>query len=418
MTPSEPGKSGTDTSLSAGLRGVEWRPFGAAIGVGVIGGFVFSRFGLPLAWMLGAMVATTIASLAGVRMNVPNRFRTLFVAILGIMLGSAFTPEIIDQAAQWAGALAIQATYVTFATGLSYTIYLRIGGYDRVTAYFSSTPGGISEMVLLGESLGGDIRTMSLNHAVRVLIIMGVIPIYFRLVAGASLPSAPATGAISDLALLDFLILAACGVVGYLVAARLRLPAYAIIGPLLLSAAAIHLTGLTASSVPSPIAGTGRACGNEPDCTCPRSRYGFCHHHALFTGRLGRGAGAACLSRSRFAGISRVAWLAAITSTILIGSAVGVATLASQILDINASTLFLALAPGGLAEMSLIALALGVDTAFVTIMHFYSARTGRLGRGAGAACLSSRALFRAAPLRGHRRGIKPSQGVGPVPGNA
>ena len=288
--------------------------------------------------MLGAMVATTIASLAGVRMNVPNRFRTLFVAILGIMLGSAFTPEIIDQAAQWAGALAIQATYVTFATGLSYTIYLRIGGYDRVTAYFSSTPGGISEMVLLGESLGGDIRTMSLNHAVRVLIIMGVIPIYFRLVAGASLPSAPATGAISDLALLDFLILAACGVVGYLVAARLRLPAYAIIGPLLLSAA-IHLTGLTASSVPSPIAASAQLV-------------------------VGAALG------SRFAGISRVAWLAAISSTILIGSAVGVATLASQILDINASTLFLALAPGGLAEMSLIALALGVDTAFVTIMHF------------------------------------------------
>ncbi len=330
-------------SLSAALRGVEWRPLGTAIGVGAIGGFVFSQLGLPLAWMLGAMVATTVASLAGVRMNVPNRFRTLFVAILGIMLGSAFTPEIIDQAAQWAGALAVQAAYVTFATGLSYTVYLRVGGYDRVTAYFSSTPGGISEMVLLGESLGGDIRTMSLNHAVRVLIVMGVIPIYFRLVAGASIPSAPATGAISDLALVDFLILAACGVVGYMVAARLRLPAYAIMGPLLLSAA-IHLTGLTASSVPSPIAASAQLV-------------------------VGAALG------SRFASISlgqmgRVAWLAAITSIILIGSAVGMATLASQIFDITPSTLFLALAPGGLAEMSLIALALGVDTAFVTIMHF------------------------------------------------
>ena len=232
---------------------------------------------------------------------------------------------------------------VAFATGLSYTIYLRIGGYDRVTAYFSSTPGGISEMVLLGESLGGDIRTISLNHAVRVLIIMGVIPIYFRLVAGASLPSAPATGAISDLALLDFFILAGCGIVGYVIAARLRLPAYAIIGPLLLSAS-IHLAGLTASGVPSPIAASAQLV-------------------------VGAALG------SRFAGISlgqmgRVAWLAALTSIILIGSAVGVATLASLILDITASTLFLALAPGGLAEMSLIALALGVDTAFVTIMHF------------------------------------------------
>jgi uncharacterized membrane protein AbrB (regulator of aidB expression) len=32
--------------------------------------------------------------------------------------------------------------------------------------------------------------------------------------------------------------------------------------------------------------------------------------------------------------------------------------------------LFLSIAPGGLAEMSLIAFALAADTAFVTVMHF------------------------------------------------
>lgn len=329
-------------SSSAGLRGAQWRPLASAIGIGAIGSVIFSLLGLPLAWLLGAMVATTIASVSGLRVKVPNRFRTLFVAILGVMLGSTFTPEIIDQAAQWAGSLAVQAGYVALATGLSYTIYLRVGGYDRVTAYFSSTPGGISEMVLLGESLGGDIRTISLNHAVRVLIVMGVIPFYFRFIEGVSIPSAPATGAIGDLAPLDFLILAGCGVVGYLVAARLRLPAYAIIGPLFVSAA-IHLTGLTTSSVPSPIAASAQLV-------------------------VGAALG------SRFAGISlsqmvRIAWLAATTSIVLIASAVAVVSLASRFLNVPPSTLFLALAPGGLAEMSLIALALGVDTAFVTVMH-------------------------------------------------
>ncbi len=326
----------------ARLRGADWRPLASAIGIGAIGSVIFSLLGLPLAWLLGAMVATTIASVSGLRVKVPNRFRTLFVAVLGVMLGSTFTPEIIDQAAQWAGSLAVQAVYVALATGLSYTIYLRVGGYDRVTAYFSSTPGGISEMVLLGESLGGDIRTISLNHAVRVLIVMGVIPFYFRFIEGVSSPSAPATGAIGDLAPLDFLILAGCGVVGYLVAARLRLPAYAIIGPLFVSAA-LHLTGVTTSSVPSPIAASAQLV-------------------------VGAALG------SRFAGISlsqmvRIAWLAATTSIVLIASAVAVVSLASRFLDVPPSTLFLALAPGGLAEMSLIALALGVDTAFVTIMH-------------------------------------------------
>lgn len=330
-------------SASAGWRGIDWRALILALAVGAVGGFVFSLLGLPLAWMLGAMVATTIASLSGVRVAVPNRVRTLFVAVLGIMLGSAFSPEIIDQAVRWAGSLALQAGYVALATTLSYTIYLRIGRYDRVTAYFSSTPGGITEMVLLGESLGGDIRTISLNHAVRVLIVISVVPFYFRLTQGASIPSAPATGTISALGAGDFLILAGCGVVGYLVAARLRLPAYALIGPLFLSAA-VHLAGLTTSSVPSEIAASAQLV-------------------------VGTALG------SRFAGISlrqmaRVAWLAAVTSVALLASAVLIVTLASHLTDTAAPTLFLALAPGGLAEMSLIALALGVDTAFVTIMHF------------------------------------------------
>ncbi len=127
-------------SLSSGLRGAEWRPLGSAIGIGAIGSVIFSLLGLPLAWLLGAMVATTIASLSGLRVNVPNRVRTLFVAILGVMLGSTFTPEIVDQAAQWAGSLAVQAGYVALATALSYTIYLRVGRLrprDRLLLFYA-----------------------------------------------------------------------------------------------------------------------------------------------------------------------------------------------------------------------------------------------------------------------------------------
>jgi membrane AbrB-like protein len=315
-----------------------------AIGLGIVGGAIFAWLGLPLAWMLGAMAFTTVAAVSGVRVAVPNQFRNYFVAVLGLLLGSAFTPELLGEAGRIAAGLAVQAGFIVLVTAISYVIYSRVGGYDRVTAYFSSTPGGLSEMTLLGDSLGGDVRTISLNHAVRVLLVVCAIPFYFRFIQHVAVPSAPGTGSIAALQWTDVAILGACGVIGYVGAKRLRLPAAALIGPLFLSAA-VHLGGLTSSSVPAEIAAVAQIV-------------------------VGAAIG------GRFAGVTlsqvgRIARLAVLTSAISIGAAVVVAEAVSRFTTINLATLFLGLAPGGLAEMSLIALALGVDTAFVTVMHFF-----------------------------------------------
>ena len=67
------------------------------LGVAAAGGAVFAYFNLPLAWMIGAMMATTVATLAGVPLHMPRSFRAVMVAVLGLMLGSAFTPEIMEE---------------------------------------------------------------------------------------------------------------------------------------------------------------------------------------------------------------------------------------------------------------------------------------------------------------------------------
>ncbi len=323
---------------------IDRRALARGLALGAVGGAIFAWLGLPLAWMLGAMTFTTVAAISGIRVAVPNQFRKYFVAVLGLLLGSSFTPELLGEVGRIATGLAVQAGFVVFATATSFIIYTRVGGYDRVTSYFSSTPGGLSEMTLLGDALGGDVRTISLNHAVRILLVVCVIPFYFRYVQGSAVPSAPATGSLAELGLADVAILGACGVVGYIVASRLRLPAAALIGPLFLSAA-VHLAGLTSSTVPSEAAAVAQVV-------------------------VGAAIG------GRFAGVTllqvvRVARLAVLTSLISIGGAVAVAEVVSLSTGLNLTTLFLGLAPGGLAEMSLVALALGADTAFVTVMHFF-----------------------------------------------
>src|SRR4051812_30804070 len=80
--------------------------------LGTMGGAVFSWFQLPLAWMIGSMVFCTVASMLGLPIKVPGGLRSGMIMILGIMLGSAFTPQIADRLGEWAISLTGLAFYI------------------------------------------------------------------------------------------------------------------------------------------------------------------------------------------------------------------------------------------------------------------------------------------------------------------
>jgi uncharacterized membrane protein AbrB (regulator of aidB expression) len=87
-----------DNGDADGFRAI---PFLSAMAIGTGGGAVFAWLGLPLPWMLGAMTATTIAAMAGVRMSMPRWLRGGCVTVLGVMLGASFTPAVVARMAEW-----------------------------------------------------------------------------------------------------------------------------------------------------------------------------------------------------------------------------------------------------------------------------------------------------------------------------
>lgn len=314
-----------------------------ALAVGAAGGAVFAYLGLPLAWMLGAMCLSTAGALMGKPLYVPPALRTVMVAVLGLMLGAVFTPELLARAGQWLGALALLVAYLAIA-GLVVLVYLRrLAGYDAVTAYFAAMPGGFNEMIITGEAMGGDVRAISLTHTVRVFAVVLAVPFYFRVVVGLEAPAAALqVTASGPLGIADGLILGLCGMAGFFLARAIRLPAAALVGPMAASAA-VHLGGFSEAAPPAVLM-------------------------ALAQVVVGTAIGA------RFAGISlrqvkRELAVAVGATALLLALAVAFSTASAAALGVTPAALFLALAPGGLAEMSLVALALGVDTAFVSTMH-------------------------------------------------
>jgi membrane AbrB-like protein len=314
-----------------------------ALIIGSIGGAAFFFIGMPLPWMMGAAVLCTIASLSGARIGVWPLLRQIMLVVLGVMLGSGFSPGLIDTLPQWIGSIA-SLMVLTFVSGfLAYLFFRYVAGFDRTTAYFSGIPGGLAEMIAVGGDMGGDDRKISLAHAVRILVVVMTVPIWFRIHDGVQ--ASGGTGVhFADVGLIDYAVLIACGAIGAPLAALIRLPAAAILGPMILSAAA-HAFGLTRSQPPAEIVAAAQVViGTAIGCR-------FIGVHISEVGRT--------LVMSVGGGLIGVA--VAVVFTLI----------AVQFIDLPMAALLLSFSPGGVAEMSLVALALQVDTAMVAAHHLF-----------------------------------------------
>jgi len=314
-----------------------------ALVLGALGGAAAAWVHLPLAWMIGAMLATTAGAMAGWPIAVPLRLRGLFVIVLGVMLGSSFTPAIFDRLGDWAVSLSALAVYIALSGAAGMLFFRLFVGYDRATAYFAAMPGGFSEMVLVGTAMGGNTLIISLTHAARVLLIVLALPFAFQLLLHYDPAARPPAGAAFDaLGPLDLALLALCGLAGYLAASALKVPAAPVVGPMILSAV-VHLAGWTALPPPAVLVAAAQVVvGASIGCRFAGVRPGF-------------------VVRVVAAAFGATVILVAVT--LLFAWAIHAAT------GLPADALVLAFAPGGLAEMSLIAIALSMDAAFVATHH-------------------------------------------------
>ncbi|MBT3627585.1 MAG: AbrB family transcriptional regulator [Rhodospirillaceae bacterium] len=312
-----------------------------ALALGAAGGAVFYALNLPLPWMLGAMSFVTIAALSGAPVASAPRFRNAMVAVLGVLLGSQFNAEIFARIADWYVGLAGVAASSGLMIVLCTFYYRKVGGYDRTSAYFSSIPGGLSEMMVLGEAMGGDARRISLSHGVRILTAVFLIAFYFRLFEGYQ-PIGLIGAEVSALGWQDGLVLLACAALGWPGARLLRVPAAQLVGPLALSAAA-HLSGLIGAMPPGEIVAAAQVA-------------------------LGAAIGARFVGAG-FREIWRIMFISVGAAMIMVAIAAAFALILGEISGSSKTALFLALAPGGLAEMSIIALSFGTAAAFVSTHH-------------------------------------------------
>src|SRR2546430_1799251 len=143
------------------------------------GGALFSAVRAPLPWMLGPLLAMAFGKFVGADLASPKGGRATGQIIIGCALGLYFTPMVADElAAHWylLIAAAMLAVLLAYASGW---FLMRSAGLDSTTALFASVPGGAAEMTILGERHGARSDRVVLAQALRVSIVVLIVPFAF-----------------------------------------------------------------------------------------------------------------------------------------------------------------------------------------------------------------------------------------------
>lgn len=313
-----------------------------ALGVGLAGAGAGVMLSLPLPWLLGPMLACVAVSLAGARLPGPGALLPLLRTVLGLAIGASFTPALLERLDQMAISLALVPAYVILVGALGYPFFRRLWGFDKPTAYYSAMPGGLSDMVTFGAEAGADLRILSLIHATRVVVVVSVLPFWIEHIHGVSARGVPAPGAhLGAFAVPELALMAALALGGWYLARRLRLSGASIIGPMLLGGAA-SMGGLLESRPPVELVMAAQL-------------------------MIGVGVGVTYAGTTR-ALLAR-AGVAAISYCLLLAAIAAAFTAVDRLVGVPIVDALLAFAPGGQAEMTVLALVLGADVAFVALHH-------------------------------------------------
>lgn len=314
-----------------------------AFGVALVGVAGFHLMGLPLPWLLGPICFCLIAALAGVPMKGITTLNTLMRTILGVAVGATLTPALLVSVPGMWPTLVLVVLMVIAIGVVGVPYFRKLWGYDPATAYYAAMPGGLQDMLVFGEEAGANPRALSLIHATRVLVIVVALPFVLTWLWGASLDQPPGAPA-AEISLAELLIMCVCAVAGWQGAKALGMFGASILGPLILTAVVTLLGGLT----------------NRPPAEAIWAAQFFI---GITVGTKYSGITMAEVRRDLAAGLGFCAILVVLTLIFVelvygMGLAPGMEAV-------------LAFAPGGQAEMVVLALIVGADAAFVVVHHVF-----------------------------------------------
>jgi len=302
---------------------------------------VADYFNIPLAWMLGPMLAISIVALSGIKVKMPKLALSSILIILGLHIGNYIDQNLFNQMTEWVWTSVIMFVYILVSILIVSKYLQKFSGYNVKTSIFSAAPGALGPLMILAEYEKSDLSQVATSHLIRLIIIITVIPFF---VVNYSTNEALVIEKFNflDQNHFDLLILLICSVLLIFLFDKIGVPAALLSGTL----------------VASGILQISEAASYK----LPDESIDFC----LLI--LGASVGCRFADKSLKEVVGNT-FHSLIATIILVTLGLLAAIIATYFVDTNFLTLLLSFSPGGIYEVAVIAVAFDLDPNFVAFHH-------------------------------------------------
>tara|TARA_X000001036_G_scaffold360078_1_gene342931 strand:- start:925 stop:2004 length:1080 start_codon:yes stop_codon:yes gene_type:complete len=298
-------------------------------------------FNIPLAWFLGPMLITSLASLMGLKIRMPRLILSSILILLGLYIGNYIDRSLLMQMHQWLWTSLIMLIYIILSVLIVSKYLQRFSKYEQKTSIFSAAPGALGPLMILAEDEKTDLSQVATSHLIRLIIIITIFPFIVNSFYDAELTQV-AKKAMDNQNLSHLLILMLTSIIIIYFFDKLKVPA-ALLSGTLIASGFLQITEIAVYKI-SP---------NVID---------YC--------LLILGASVGCrFANKTFSEIGRNALHSFIATFLLVFLGLIAAFVASLVIDKNFFTLLLSYCPGGIYEVAVIAIFFELDPEFVSFHH-------------------------------------------------
>ena len=302
---------------------------------------VADYFNIPLAWMLGPMLAVSIAALGGIKVKMPKLALSSILIVLGLHIGNYIDQNLINQMTEWVWTSAIMFIYILVSILIVSKYLQKFSGYKDKTSIFSAAPGALGPLMILAEHEKSDLSQVATSHLIRLIIIITVIPFF---VVNFSSTEALEIQKFNflDQNHFDLLILLIGSILLIFLFDKIGVPA-ALLSGTLVASGILQITEIASYKLPD-------------------QSINFC--------LLILGASVGCrFANKSLKEVARNSFHSFVATAILVTLGLLAALAATYFVDTNFLTLLLSFCPGGIYEVAVIAIAFDLDPNFVAFHH-------------------------------------------------
>lgn len=300
---------------------------------------------VPLALLIGPMIALSVASQRFPNLTVSLPVYALSLFLMGLSLGQYFTPDLISTWGDIALSLLLNTGLTLVGLTLGYLLLRKVLGYNPATAVLSGLPGGILTVLEVARESDADFGAVLFFQIFRIVLGASLFPLAYA-IAGFDIPPTGVTARPATVppGVFEITLLVGGGLALAFVGRKLRFPSAEISLPLIWSAA-LYGSGTISFAIPLWVPAAG---------------------FVLVGASVGT-----MLPRPGAAGLIRLSLHTLMVFAVFSVLTVLCAALAVGLLGIPLATGILTFSPASLTEMIALAVALEMDPALVAANNLF-----------------------------------------------